>query len=339
MRKETKIGIFAVITIALAIWGYKYLRGFNMLASSTTLYSVYERVDGLRISTPIMINGLQVGLVANIAQVEDDLNQIQVTLNLNDGVKVPKSAKAEIVSASLMGGSEVHLTFNSNCSGANCAQSGDFLEGTTRSLIGSFTTPDEMKTYMDEVSIGLGRVIDTLNAKLANSEELSKSINDAKAILANLNSTTGRIDRLMAGSSSSIEGSLKNVESITGNLKDNNEKISTILANVEKLSNDLEKVNMAELSEDVQATMKQLKTTLASSDKAIKDLSGVLKNLNEGGEGAIAMLLHDKQFADELHETVKNVDLLLEDIRLHPERYRRILSKKKMPYEAPAEGN
>ena len=70
----------------------------------------------------------------------------------------------------------------------------------------------------------------------------------------------------------------------------------------------------------------------------MRNLNSVLKNLGEGGEGAIAMLLHDPGFAQKLQVTVKDLDLLLEDIRLHPERYRRILSKKKMPYEAPEGG-
>ncbi|MEZ4952558.1 MAG: MlaD family protein [Saprospiraceae bacterium] len=339
MRKETKIGLFAIITIAAALWGYQYLRGFNVLAKKTTLYAIYEDVSGLRVSTPIRIHGLQVGLVADFEQVENDLNKIKVTFNLDDGIKVPKNTRAELVSASLMGGSEIHLKYAGTCEGSDCAQDGDYLQGVTQSLIGSFTSPEEMKTYMEELTQGLGTVIDTLNARLANSEELQKSITDAKAILANLNSTTGRIDRLMAGSSSSIEGSLKNVESITGNLKNNNEKITAILDNAEKLSNDLKAINMAELSGDVQKTMAQLQTTLASSDKAINDLGALLKSLNEGGEGAVAMLLHDKSFADNLQKSVKDLDLLLEDVRLHPERYRRILSKKKMPYEAPEEKN
>ena len=338
MRKETKIGLFALITIALALWGYQYLRGFNVLAKKTVLYAVYSDVTGLRISTPVIINGLQVGLVAGIGQETNDLNKIKVTLNINDGIQIPKDARAELVSASLMGGSEIHLKYRNNCSGADCAQDGDYLKGVTKSLIGSFTSPDELSEYMTEVSKGLNVVLDSLNARVAKSDELQKSVSDVKAILANLNSTTGRIDRLMGKSSSSIEGSLKNVESITANLNDNNEKISAILASAEKLSKDLEAINMAELSGDVQKTMKQLQTTLASSDKAINELGTLLKSLNEDGEGAVAMLLHDEQFAANMQETVKNLDLLLEDIRLHPERYRRILSKKKMPYEPPKDG-
>ena len=335
MRKETKIGLFAIITLALAIWGYEYLKGFNILAKKTTLYAVYKNVEGLRISTPIRINGLQVGLVSEFGQVENDLNKIEVTLIIDDGIRIPKNARAELVSASLMGGSEIHLKYFGNCAGNECAVEGDTLKGVSRSLIGSFTSPDEMRQYMDELSKGLSRVVDSLEYRLTESEELNKSVADARAILANLNSTTRRVDRLMAGSSSSIEGSLKNVESITDNLNKNNEKINTILANAEKLSNDLKEINMAELSKDVQKTMTQLQATLATSDKAISDLGALLKNLDEGGKGAVAMLLHDKTFAENLHQSVKNIDLLLEDIRLHPERYRRILSKKKMPYEPP----
>ena len=45
------------------------------------------------------------------------------------------------------------------------------------------------------------------------------------------------------------------------------------------------------------------------------------------------MLLNDKEFAANLGVTIKNLDFLLRDLRLHPERYRRILSKKELKYE------
>ena len=65
IRKETKIGIFTILTILLAIWGYYFLSGFDLLASKTTLRAEYPSVDGLRISAPVRVNGLKVGLVAD----------------------------------------------------------------------------------------------------------------------------------------------------------------------------------------------------------------------------------------------------------------------------------
>jgi phospholipid/cholesterol/gamma-HCH transport system substrate-binding protein len=136
----------------------------------------------------------------------------------------------------------------------------------------------------------------------------------------------------MAASSGSIEGSLKNIESITGSLKESNAQIKSILANVDAISGDVKDADIKKLVGETRQTMEKLQGTLSNSDKAITDLSALLQNLNKG-DGTIGLLLNDKEFADNLQVTLKNIDLLMRDVRLHPERYRRILSKKKLEYE------
>ncbi|MCB0520749.1 MAG: MCE family protein [Lewinellaceae bacterium] len=334
MRKETKIALFTIITVALAIWGYKYLRGFNILSSQKTIFAIYDNVDGLRISTPVYVHGLQVGLVASFKQEDANINKIEVEMQISPDVKIPKDAVAEIVN-SVMSGATIQLVFNGNCSGDDCLQDKDRIKGITRGIISSLATPEEVKSYVEELTAGLNTLIDTIGQKLSESEELKDSAKDIKAILSNLNSTTTRLDRLMANAAGPLEGSLKNFESISGNLKASNDQIKGILANLDVLSEDLKKADISGLSGDVKKTMQKLQGTLASADGAIDNLSAALNQLKEGGDGAIAMLLHDKAFADKLQVTVKDLDLLLQDIRLHPERYRRVLSKKKMPYELP----
>ncbi|NJK82776.1 MAG: MCE family protein, partial [Saprospiraceae bacterium] len=56
---------------------------------------------------------------------------------------------------------------------------------------------------------------------------------------------------------------------------------------------------------------------------------------HQSGEGTLGKLLQEDDLYLQLDKAVKNMDFLLQDIRLHPERYRRILSKKEMPYEKP----
>ncbi len=336
MRKETKIGIFAVITIAVAIWGYKYLIGFNILARTTTVYSIFERVDGLRLSNPVYINGLQVGLVAAIKQEKGDLTKIRVTMELDGDVLIPKSARAELVATSLMGGNALNLIFEGACSGQDCVQSGDYIEGVTKGILSSFARPEEVQVLMAELNRGLRGIVDTLSSKLSDGSELNTSIQDARVVLSNLRSTTNRLDAVMMNSASSIENSLKNIESISANLKASNNQIKAILVNAEALSNDLKNANLSGVASDASATMKKLQATLASSDQAIANLDAILANMR-AGDGTLSMLLNDEKFASNLQQTVKNIDLLLQDIRLHPERYRRILSKKQMPYQAPAE--
>ena len=331
MRKETKIGIFAIVTIVLAVWGYQYLKGFNILNPKTTVYALYDRVDGLRFSTPIYINGLEVGLVASINQADKDLQSIRVTMEIDEDVHIPKDAVAEIVSTSLMGGTAVNLVFDSPCS-SNCVANGDYIKGVAKGMLASLASPDEFKAYMDELNHGLNGLLDTLSQRLSESGELNESVTDVRAILTNLHSTTGKLDHIMAGSASAIQGSLSNIESITGNLKASNEQIKTILANAEALTNDLKEANMGELAGEAKNTMQKLQATLATSEKAISNLESILTNVKDGN-GVIGMLLNDPAFANEMQLTVKHLELLLQDIRLHPERYRRILSKKKLPYQ------
>ncbi len=332
MRKETKIAIFTLITLALAIWGYKFLKGFNMLNKSLTVYATYQRVDGLRISSPIMVHGLQVGLVSDIFQSPEDPNAISVEMQLHSETKVPKTTVATIVSDGPMGGMHIDLIFEENCNDTDCVGDGDYLKGFTKGLLASMLTPEELRLYVDQLNDGMKEVLDTLSFRLKNSEELNQSVQDVRVTLANLRRTTDRLDKVMANSAGSVERSIANIESITKNLKDNNQQIKNILANAEDLSNDLKEANVQQLVVEGKVTMQKLQATLASSDKAIADLSSMLQSL-KSGDGAIPMLLNDKEFAANLDVTVKNLDFLLRDLRLHPERYRRILSKKKIEYE------
>jgi len=332
MRKEIKIAIFSITTLALAIWGYKFLKGFNILSKKTVVYATYERVDGLRISTPTMVNGLQVGLVSDVFQSPDDPNVITVEMHLDNGVKVPKNAIATIVSDGPMGGVHIDLVFEGNCFDKDCIANGGYLKGFTKGLLASMVTPDEMKLYMDQLNSGLKEMLDTLSDRLKNSEEIDKSVQDIRITLSNLRSSTDKLDKMMTNSAGSVERSIKNIESITTSLKESNQQIRNILANAEDVSKDLKDANVQELVGETKVTMQKLQTTLASSDKAIADLGAILQNI-KNGDGALPMLLNDKEFATNLQTTMKNMDLLLRDVRLHPERYRRVLSKKQMEYE------
>jgi hypothetical protein len=45
------------------------------------------------------------------------------------------------------------------------------------------------------------------------------------------------------------------------------------------------------------------------------------------------MLLEDANLYKDLDATLRNLDLLLEDVRKNPARYTRVLSRKRKPYE------
>lgn len=67
MTKELKTGFIAVVVIALFVWGFNFLKGENIFAKSQRYFYVeYNNIQGLKKSSSVTINGLQVGSVVDI---------------------------------------------------------------------------------------------------------------------------------------------------------------------------------------------------------------------------------------------------------------------------------
>src|ERR1700730_5755117 len=95
INNETKIGILAVVGIALLIFGFNFLKGKNLLKKEKHVYAVFEDIQGLTKSNPVVINGLQIG---NIAALDGgkDLKRIVVTVHLTQEVNIPNNSLAVI---------------------------------------------------------------------------------------------------------------------------------------------------------------------------------------------------------------------------------------------------
>jgi len=120
---------------------------------------------------------------------------------------------------------------------------------------------------------------------------------------------------------------LSSVESLTSNLAANNAKITGILANVDAMTADLNKADMGKTVGIANSTLEEVKKVMLSADKAVVKLSAVMDKANSQ-EGSLGKLLNDKELYDNLNQVSKSITLMTSDIRVNPQRYRRILSKK-----------
>ena len=81
---------------------------------------------------------------------------------------------------------------------------------------------------------------------------------------------------------------------------------------------------------DIAKTVKNLNITLARVD-------GIMTGI-ESGKGSLGKLLNDDAFYQNVKTSTKELELLLQDIRLYPTRYVNIsvFGKKNKPYVGPA---
>lgn len=331
IRRETKIGILAAVSLAVLIWGYEFLKGRNILMTSQIFIAEYSNTDELKKSNPIQVRGFQVGIVKDVYLNPKDLTKIIVEMDVRNDVVVPEGTIAEIQTTSMMGGRVIELVFPPQCLDGSCPKAGKYLEGRTQGFLNSMVGTENLDMYLNILETRLTQLVDTLISKFTENPDLRKGGNDIQGILANLNSATAKIDKLLANSSASVQASLDNAASITGNLKDSNAQIKSTLDNLAAISSQLKEQNVVG---NVNTTVDDLKATIQQINGAVEKLAGVLGKI-ETNQGTLGMLVNDKALHDQIQETLLNIELLTQDLRLNPKRYTTVLSKKSKPYVKP----
>ena len=76
----------------------------------------------------------------------------------------------------------------------------------------------------------------------------------------------------------------------------------------------------------------EINETLASAQLALNNMSAVMEKMNNG-EGTMGKLMNNDSLYNNLNGASLQMEELLEDVKLHPKRYTRILSRKEIPYK------
>lgn len=309
VTKEIKTAILVLVSIALLIWGITFLSGSNIFNSTRKFYVVYPNVEGLTTASSVTINGLVIGKVNKIQLMEN--GSLQVELLMTDPVDVPKTSKAVMYSPSFLGGKQISLEINYN--ETNFAQDGDFLEGGNMSglLDGLGEKADPLIQKLDSVLLNVNKLVESINTTL--DEETQKNLQEAIAELnqtmKNANGITSKFDRMVTENESKINNIVNDFGQTSKNLA--------------AFSDDLDKVQLEKLQE-----------ILAKFDSAAASLDNMMKDV-ENGKGNLGKLLKEEQLYQNLEGATKELNELLEDVKLNPRRYINIsvFGKSAAPYK------
>ena len=336
--REIKIGLLSVAVIVILIWGYKFLKGKNVFSYSNTYNIAYENIDQLTTSSPVMVNGFKVGMVTKIYLNPDNGDEVIVQIEVDGVVKLPEDTKAILYSVGIVGGKGIMLDFDKMCT-ENCLPSGAFIEGEVRGLLSSMVPATDVELYLQKLENGLGNMMDSMG--LSGQEGESNSGRDLKDILANLASITARLDQVIGKSDASITQSIRDIQSFTGSLKQNEAHLNVVMSNLENISTQL-------AGAGVDRTIVKVDSTIGDLAVSVRDLKGVVKSAGnsfenidqiirqvEAGEGTLGKLLVQDSLYNELNMTIQHLNLLLQDLRINPKRYVNVslIGRKNQAYE------
>ena len=125
--RNVKIGIAFLVSLVMIYFGVNFLKGVNIFQKQNTYISVFDNVNNLNVSSPVLVNGYQVGLVNSIHMIESDSMELAVEIRLDKGFKVKKGSKLEF-NTDFLGGSSVNLLINPY--GTEILSPGDTIAGT-----------------------------------------------------------------------------------------------------------------------------------------------------------------------------------------------------------------
>ena len=267
MRREVKIGVFAVVMLGCLWGGIRFLSGIDIFSRNIPYYVAYPEISGIQTATPVTIQGVKVGTVTAIGFDPSVSRDVVLQLTVRRSFRIPRDSKARIYSDGFMGGKAIAI---------------DVKERLTR--------------VMDNLSVTL----ESVNAVLKDNK------GNIDGTLTHLNSISGNMDAVLAAEKGSLRTAIDNIGKFSTALGENSERFSSMIANLDRFSQQLTEADIDSLSLGLRTTLGELNRTVA--------------RINEG-KGTVGRLMNDPRLYESLETASANLAALLEDLKAHPKRY------------------
>ncbi|MDO4948740.1 MAG: MlaD family protein [Bacteroidales bacterium] len=284
MRKEVKLGITAIIAIAILVYGLNFFKNIEMLHPKNTYYVEFADVTGVAESGPVFWSGLQVGIVREMRYNPTHPGYVVVRIETAKNLLIPTGTTAEL-ETEMLGSVRMHL--RPNYSSSTCLQPGDTIPG--RGNGGLLAAASEkILPAVERMMPKLDSILSSLNRLLAD-PALANTLHNTERATAHLAATSKQLDALMK----------TDVTQMADNL-------TRLSGNMEAMTSKLKDFDFDRLMQNVNSTIEHVE---------------LFANRLNDPQGSWGLLLNDAQLYNNLNATAGNAALLLEDLRMRPKRY------------------
>lgn len=299
LSHETKIGIIITVAIAATFWGINYLKGRNILKPIHTYFAIYEDIGGLDINAKIFMNGYKVGQVDEIFFNDDRSGKLTVVLAIDKGFNIPLNSVAEVFSADLMGTKAISIIKSDSDQ--------DYISGDTMASRYLPGLQDKIEEQIIPVKDKAEKLIVTVDSVLQNlnfifDEQARRALQES---IHNIKESSEQLDKMLANDGK-LTNMIDNIESITSNIKNNNEEIATAISNISEISDSLAR--------------SELKSTIGKANETLGQAHEILRKINNG-EGTIGLLVNDDSLYYNLESLSRDLDRLMVDLQKNPRKY------------------
>jgi phospholipid/cholesterol/gamma-HCH transport system substrate-binding protein len=285
MKKEVKIGLLIVVSVALLFFGVNYLKGVNIFNPSNNFKIAFERIDGLATANAVTARGYKVGQVHSISYDFSKTPSFTVEITIDDGLQLPQGTQIELYDSDIMGTKALEIKFPETPS---CAfyKPGDVVPGTV--AVGMLGKAAEMLPSVDGIMLQVDSLLTEIRV-LVNDTALQQSLVSLQNSMASLETTMGGMNRMANSQLPQLLGS-----------------VETSVANFAQISTNLKGIDFQQTFNSLNGTVSNLQT---------------LTNKMNSTEGSLGALLNDKTLYNNMSNTMNSANNLLLDFKQNPKRY------------------
>lgn len=290
------------MTIALVMlyFGFNFLKGIDFLSTTNKYYAVYDNVDQLSVSNPVLVNGYAVGRVSYIRILQAKENKVLVEMDIDSDIILGDSAVA-ILNSDFLGSKSILLKIGNT---DIPHQPGDtILAEAARGIFDVFAeTAQPVASNVQTTLRKLNAVLDNLALNSARLDTMFMKLNYTPVLVNRALITT---DEKMKELSASFKLTSDNLSLAIRDLR-------PVINNFNTFSDSLKKI--------------ELNKTLVKTQQTLTNLNATLSKLNDGDNTMSKLLTEDSLYVN-LNRLLMNLDTLANHFDSNPKHFLAPLGK------------
>ena len=230
MSAEAKVGVFTLGGAALLIAVVMFFGGLRFGGSHDyILYAGFGRVIGLNPEAQVLLAGVPVGRVQDIAS---DGSGVTVSMVIQNGVKIPRGSAVTIAQPGIMGDKFVIITPSGQTS---YYENGDYLYGENEMGMDTmFTELNKMILLVQEMLASINAIVGAPGFQTS----IVQLVANMEQMTAHLDGLTATLEQMAAENRGSLHSMLANMNMMASNLAQTTASVERIMSNLETVGAD-----------------------------------------------------------------------------------------------------
>lgn len=294
------------IALVMLYIGFNYLKGIDFFSSSNKYYAIYDNVDQLTVSNPVLVNGFAVGRVSEIKILQNRGNRVLVEIDIDSDIVLGDSARA-ILDSDFLGNKSILLNLGNT---AKPISPGDtIIAEAARGIIDVFAETAE------PVASNVQTTLRKLNTVLDN---VALSSLHLDTLMIKLKYTPYKVNKVLDSAALTMGDVSSDFRRLTDNLNLAIRDLRPTLANFRSLSDSLKRAEIVK--------------TIKHADQTLMTLNESLARL-KSTDNSMGKLLNEDSLYVNLNTLILNLDTLANHFNAYPKHFMSPLGKSKKKIE------